>query len=325
MEGLSKRFAVVGASVSVAMLVACLAPDVPRGPRIAGGGHDEHELAMSLPPALSQPIALRMPARAADRVVVVSIDGLRPDALEPDATPALARLEREGVAARNGRTIDRSSTLPSHASMLTGVNVETHGIGWNAWRPTLGRVRYPSIFHVANVAGLATSLVVAKRKLEHVVGEGDADVFQTGGLSCDRVNQIALPELRDALPGIHFVHYGDVDSAGHSDGWMSHRYLAAVRRVDRCVGELVEGLVARGDVERTLLLVTSDHGGHGRSHGTSEPIDTGIPWIAWGGPVRSDAHVGDVDTRDTAATALAALGLPMPDGIEGRPVDGIWR
>jgi predicted AlkP superfamily pyrophosphatase or phosphodiesterase len=272
---------------------------------------------------IARPLALPVPERAADRVVVVSIDGLRPDAIV-HRTRTLYRLSHDGVAARNAQTIRSSSTLPSHAAMLSGVDVDRHGLGWNAHRPERGSIRVPTVFSLARAAGLSATLVVGKQKLEHIVGDGDAELFRTGGIFCQRVNAIALPNLRSARDGVHFVHYSDVDAAGHRHGWMSEPYRRAVRRVDGCVGELVDTLRARGDLERTLLIVTSDHGGHARSHGSARRDDMRIPWIAWGGAANPSARVEQVDTRDTAATVIEALALARPP-MDGRPIIAALR
>src|SRR5918995_1492283 len=64
-------------------------------------------------------------------VVLVSIDGLRPDAIERFGAPTLQRLMREGSYSLSARTIMPSTTLPSHTSMLSGERPEVHGVSWN--------------------------------------------------------------------------------------------------------------------------------------------------------------------------------------------------
>jgi len=67
--------------------------------------------------------------------------------------------------------------------------------------------------------------------------------------------------------------------------------------------------------------VTSDHGGHGILHGTNRPEDVTIPWIALGGAARAGVVLQQpIMIYDTAATALFALGLPVPERWQGRPV-----
>lgn len=257
--------------------------------------------------------------RAADRVIILSLDGMRADAIG-DETPNLVRLGREGTRARRAETLARSLTLPSHASMLTGVGIDRHGMGHNSHRPARGRIRFPSIFRVASAAGLPTAMFVGKQKLVHLVRDGDVDTFEVGGILCDRVNRRALPWLAQMQQGLAFVHYPDPDGAGHRDGWMSAGYRRAARRVDRCVGEVLDTLARSGPMERTLVIVTADHGGHAHTHGSARASDVRIPWFAYGGPSEPRRLRRTVNTMDTAPTALMALGLPLPDGIVGQAV-----
>jgi arylsulfatase A-like enzyme len=72
------------------------------------------------------------------------------------------------------------------------------------------------------------------------------------------------------------------------------------------------------------VLLTADQGGHGWSHGSSDPRDVTIPWIAWGEGVRAGTRVPNgVRTMDTAATALWLLGLPAL-GV-GQPVQTAFQ
>ncbi|MGD8861053.1 MAG: alkaline phosphatase [Myxococcales bacterium] len=256
----------------------------------------------------------------ADLVVLVSVDGLRPDVIFPHARN-IERMRQQGTFATNARTISKATTLPSHASMVSGVDHPRHGLSFNSYRPERGHIRYPTIFSVAQEAGLTTALFVGKRKLAHLLDPEHETHFEVGGAFCDRVSRLAVPYLRTAEPGVVFVHFSDPDGAGHLYGWMSHKYERAVRRADRCVGELLEALQERGDLERTLVLVTSDHGGHDHRHGSRHWEDRHIPWILWGGAAEDAVKVRRrVYNTDTAATILRALGLQMPEDIEGAPV-----
>jgi hypothetical protein len=256
----------------------------------------------------------------ADLAVLISVDGLRPDVVFPHAL-RIHRLQLEGAWAPVARTASKSSTLPSHASMVSGVDFQRHGLGFNSYRPERGNIQYPTIFSAAQKARLTTALFVGKRKLEHLLDPGSQVRFAVGGVRCSRVTKLAVPYLQSAEPGVVFLHFSDPDNAGHQFGWMSPEYMAAVKRADHCVGQSVEALKAHPGWERMLLVLTSDHGGHGHDHSAPIPPDTHIPWIAWGGAAAKATRVRRlVSTTDTAATILYALGLPMPADIEGKPV-----
>ncbi|MDH5491064.1 MAG: hypothetical protein OEY14_03865 [Myxococcales bacterium] len=75
-------------------------------------------------------------------------------------------------------------------------------------------------------------------------------------------------------------------------------------------------------MRRTLILSTSDHGGHGRTHGSAQSQDTRISWMAFGGAAARGELPQLVQTLDAAPAVLRALGLPIPRGIEGSVVAG---
>ena len=259
--------------------------------------------------------------KTADLVVLVSIDGLRPDVITPD-TRALHKLYLRGASPHDARTIDKSATLPSHASMVSGVELEKHGIDFNAYRPERGMIRKPTIFSVVSAHGLPSSMFVGKSKLRHLLAKPSDAAFKMAGMQCGRLVRNAMPALQEARRGVMFLHFADPDSAGHRHGWMTDEYMEAVQHADHCLEKVMNTLEESGRIDRTLLIVTSDHGGHKRSHGTRLLVDKKIPWFAWGAGVRRGRFREPVRTTDTAATVLAALGLRPPEGMQGRPVAG---
>src|SRR5437016_517332 len=79
----------------------------------------------ALPKGAPAPVATlgSAPTRTpAERVIIVSIDGLRPDAIEAAGADTLKKLIRSGAFCATARTIRPSVTLPSHTSMLTGLD-----------------------------------------------------------------------------------------------------------------------------------------------------------------------------------------------------------
>ncbi len=253
-------------------------------------------------------------------VVLVSIDGLRYDALGSN-TPTINALAREGTFAKGMMTIKNSSTLPSHASMFTGVPPEEHGIDFNAYRPERGIIRVHSIFQWAHQAGMPSAMFVAKNKFKHVVEPEAPENFVIAGTVCQRINERAMAYLYHTSQGLVFVHYGDTDRAGHLYSWMSMPYLSAVRQADTCLNSLVNYLKVRFAHTPLLLIVTSDHGGAGRRHGADSESNRHIPWVAWGSLAQRGVKIErPLITYDTASTILSALGLKQPDYMKGKAI-----
>jgi arylsulfatase A-like enzyme len=99
---------------------------------------------------------------------------------------------------------------------------------------------------------------------------------------------------------------------------MSEPYLTNVTWTDAQVGRVLAALDERGLLGETLIIVTSDHGGHDFVHGGSLPEDMTIPWIVAGPGVAGGQVIGGVSIADTAPTALWALGLSAPQTALGR-------
>jgi predicted AlkP superfamily pyrophosphatase or phosphodiesterase len=268
------------------------------------------------------------PAAAQTNVVLISIDGLRPDAIAASGARNLQRMMREGAYTLKARTIVPSRTLPSHTSMLTGVPPEVHGITWNFEQvDNVGTVKVPTVFDVAQGAGKTTAGFFGKPKFRHLLRR-DAPRFRVAPSGNDlwaapRITQEVQDYLRHRRPNFVFVHLADPDIAGHSVGWMSAPYRFAVRRADAAVARIAAAAqrAYNGDF---VILITADHGGHGRDHGTELDVDMNIPWIAWGRGVRPGEITTPVNTMDSAATALWLLGLPRPENWAGRPVESAF-
>lgn len=268
--------------------------------------------------------------RVSEHVVIISIDGLRPDAIDKYDARNIERLMREGAYSLSAQTILPSKTLPSHTSMLTGVDVADHGIAWNSDQTDEhGHVDVPTIFALAHEAGYRTAAFFSKTKFHHLEVPQSLDHVRSpnGGLLTGRYTwKRTVDMVEDYLesdadaPNLMFVHIGEPDYAGHIFGWMSGTYGLAVRQADRAVAEIVDEANDRFGGGNYTLIITADHGGHGRDHGSSDPRDTTIPWIIWGKGVQPGAELPAIRTMDTAATAMWLLGISTPSEWVGKPV-----
>jgi predicted AlkP superfamily pyrophosphatase or phosphodiesterase len=253
-------------------------------------------------------------------VLIISEDGLRGDAVAKLHLRWHDLLKQHGAWSLHAKTIRDASTLPAHASMLSGVEPKSHGLTWNNWRPSQGYIQTPTIFTDAQEHGLTTAFFTGKTKLRHIVPPGTVGIYERPGYYCKKVAEQAADYLMKEKPALAFVHFSDPDEAGHAKGWMSPRQIKAINDSDRCLGILYEALEKADLIDDTLIIVTADHGGHNRVHSGAKLIDREIPWIACGPGVREDFVVhNEISTKDTAATALYALGLPIRPEIEGKP------
>ena len=259
------------------------------------------------------------PAPLARRVLILSIDGLRPDAISLAPMPILTALMYSGAYSLSARTIYPSSTLPSHTSMLSGLCPKKHGVNWNDYIPENGYAQVTDIFDIAHAAGLQTVMYVGKEKLRQITEPSSTDIFEYIN---DR-DLVITEKLIENFPAdfdLMFIHFPTADAMGHVYGWLSGEQLSVLYRADQAFGMLFAELERRGLREETLIIITADHGGHSTTHGSSMPEDMTIPWIALGAGVQPIQLTTQVQTVDTAATAAFALGLPIPPEWDGVPV-----
>ena len=284
----------------------------------------------TLPPEtepLAVTLTLTVPLEVGIRhVVIISVDGLRPDALFLAATPNLDKLIAQGSYCPTAQTLSLSITLPSHASMLGGMVAEKHGILWGV--PYIGwpGMTGPTLFSVAHEAGLSTAMIFGKEKMNYLVLPNSVDQVYGMNAHDPEIRDWALEVIEAGLPNALFIHFPDTDRVGHAYGWMSENQFYAITYVDGLIGEVVTAMQDDGYWPNTLLIVTADHGGHGMSHGDDSPLDRTIPWLAVGSGVPGGVTLTHpINTYDTAATALHALHLPIPDTWDGQPVLDIFQ
>ena len=278
------------------------------------------------PAAPAEPAPPAKPAaksgRAAIRhVVIISEDGLRPDALTGVNPPTHEAILKRAAYSFRAQTIRSASTLPSHASMLSGFDAKEHGLYWNSWKPDRGYIQVPTVFDAAKKGGGGSAAFVGKHKLAHIAHPKSGAVVSRPGYFCKKVVEEAARYFVEKKPEIEFIHFSDPDDLGHSDGWMSNPQLEAIRTTDKCLATLLDAVAAAGLDRETLFIISADHGGHGTNHSGKVKEDRLIPWIAWGPGIRKGHRIkSEISTVDTAATALWVLGYPAPPGMIGKPV-----
>jgi len=275
-----------------------------------------------------QAAAPAKPIPAVEHVIIISVDGLRPDVLLRARTPNIRGLMEAGTFTLWARTVPQSITLPSHTSMLTGVTPERHHVLWNADLPAPVYPKVPTIFEVAKAGGLTTAMVTGKSKFISLARPGSIDWEKVQVATDEEVGSKAAAGLREDEPNLLVVHFPGADAAGHSKGWGTPEQIAAVETIDRSVGVLLGAMEEAKLGASTAIILSADHGGAGKSHGPNDPRSRHIPWIARGPGIRKNYDLTrdaalTVNTEDTFATACWLLGLRMPSPIDGKPIEQI--
>ncbi len=308
------------------ILSACGSPALPPQPNLVSPATETLTPSITPPAATEtlQPTITPTPPPKSRRVLIVSFDGLRPDAIAPANMKNVLSLMQSGAYTLGAQTIYPSLTLPAHSSMLVGTCPAKHIVRWNEYVPENGYAVGTDIFDLAHAAGLRTVMVVGKEKLRQVTEPSSTDYFafvdKTDKIDDEfAIVQLAIQQLAIGFD-LMFVHFPNGDLEGHDSGWMSIAQLRTYANDDESLGFILQSLEKRDMLKDTLIIVTSDHGGHDTTHGTDLPEDMTIPWIVSGPGVIPGQLTTQVHTMDTAATAAFALGLSLPPEWDGVPV-----
>ncbi len=252
---------------------------------------------------------------AQNKVLIIGIDGCRPDALTAAQTPNIDKLQKGGAWSLTAKTAAISVSGPCWSSMLTGVWPEKHQVVSNEYNnPNVAE--YPHFFHrvKAQKPELKTYSVVNWNPIHKILQEGDADIYNY--LTTDEnVTGRVVELLRDDNPDVLFVQLDEVDGAGHKHDYGPgiEKYLAAIEKADSEVGEMISAIKNRETYhkENWLVLVTTDHGGSNFGHGKDIPEHTTIFYIANGKDVKQGEIRQKVNVTDIAVTAMRHLGVKI--------------
>ena len=261
------------------------------------------------------------------KVVLVLIDGLRPDAITPEGMPVLAGLAEKAWRPATALTVRPSVTVAALSSLGTGVSPQCHGLH-SAGIGSLGRLRrLRPLPNELRRLGVETTIIMPE------LSSGPrwlaSSMLRLGGATRLIMAPAAPAPLMDAavrhLAGntareFAVVYLNDADIAGHAWGWMSQAYLQAARTIDRALVRLQ----ALTEDPETLVIITADHGGGGvlpQDHDHPHPINDAIPLALLGGGVIPGVGASaPVGLLDIPPTVLHGFGGTAPAQYEGRVI-----
>ncbi len=259
-------------------------------------------------------------------IILVMIDGVRPDALEMASCPNLAALRAAGSATMQAQSVLPSVTLPCHMSIFHSVPPARHGITTNVFVPMARPL--PGLIEQVRAAGKRAAFIHNWEPLRDVSRPEQVaySYYREPPLDStydDAVGSETVRLLREESASFDFVfvYFGSVDAAGHAFGWMSPEYLSQLQRVDGLLGRVLDVMPSEA-----TIVAQADHGGHDRTHGTDMAEDMTIPWIAAGPAIRRNYQIAaPVSLLDTAPTLARVLGVTPHAAWEGRIIDEIFE
>ena len=211
-------------------------------------------------------------------VILISVDGLRPDYLQRGVTPNINALAARGVRAKTMRSSFPSLTFPNHYTLVTGMRPDDHGVVNNNMEdPKIPEMKFSlgnraavsderwwdeaePVWVTAEKAGVKTATMFwpGSEAPIHGVRPTQWMPFDAKLPNPARIAQILKWVDQPARPTFMTLYFDTVDHDGHEFGPDAPETTLAMAEVDARIGDLVAGLKAR-DLAANIVLV-SDHG-----------------------------------------------------------------
>jgi len=208
-----------------------------------------------------------------DNVLIISIDALHPAALSAKTSKNIYKLMRQGVFTLNGYSTDPPLTLLAHSSMFTGLSPKESGRFNNNWRRGEPSIKSRTLFDQFKSLGYKTGFFYSKDKLGYLVNKS-VDRYK---LDREFSLENSFAFFKDSYKKkFCFLHISGLDRVGPSEGWLSRGYLEEFFYIDENLAPLIQKIRS---MENYLIIITSDHAGHDKIHGTNHPDDSKLPLV----------------------------------------------
>src|SRR5262245_49435458 len=269
-------------------------------------------------------------------ILLVTLDTTRADAIGPEArgieTPSFSALAARGLRFRQAyATVPE--TLPSHASLMTGLYPAGHGVHENARylpedRPVLAeRLKqagyrteaFVSAFPLARRFGLARGFDAYDDEL------GATRTERTAAETTDRVLAQSLgPSRQPLFLWVHYYdpHYPYTPPEPFKSRYRANPYLGEVAAMDEQLGRLAHAFEQRS-AGHVAVVVVADHGEGLGEHGESQhgnllyQATVHVPLLLLGPGIRPDVSDTPVSTRRVFDTILDWAGLESRESLRG--------
>lgn len=231
------------------------------------------------------------------KVLFIGIDGVRADALLQANTPNIDTLMAHGLYTFDSWHCGATSSGASWSTMMTGVWEAKHQVTNNSYtNPNYANYPYFPKRAKECLPNLKAVQIItwdpmndptnSNNSAGFVFNSGFNQSIDAGTHGQGAVTAAAKIQLNDPNLDILFIHYDECDAAGHSSGFnpANPQYMNAIQTVDAEIGEVIAKLYQRPtyNQEDWLILLTTDHGGIGTTHGGQSNTERHIWWVASG-------------------------------------------
>lgn len=273
-------------------------------------------------------------------VFLIGFDGWGSHSMVKADMPILREMMEKGSWTLKKRSVLPSSSAANWASMFMGASPELHGYTqWNSQKPEIpSRILgenniFPTIFQL---------LHSQKEKAEiGLFFQWNGIKYVVDTLSINNVVHLPKPDkngkfatifkqvgeyIVNRKPTLCTVVYDYPDHYGHLNGFESDEYYQSLKEVDESLETIIQSVKDAGIFDKSVFIVTSDHGGIEKNHGGKTLAEMESPFVIFGCNIKHGYEIEESMMQyDIAATIAFILGLDVPQAWIGRPVKTLFE
>ena len=270
-------------------------------------------------------------------IIIIGFDGWAASSYELANMPFLKKKVAESAWTLKKRSILPSSSACNWATMFKGAGPEAHGyIDWDTRKPAFEityadeKGQFPSFFSIYRKAypNYEMGYLYQWEGMMYLFNMTDFNYsakFEISDAGCDDMTDAAVAYIQEKKPALAAFLWVYPDHIGHTYGWYTDAYMNALTHLDEILETVVNACEKAGILDNTLFIVTSDHGGHKKTHGQALMSDMETPFIMFGPGVKPGMITDPMMQYDVAAVLADYLHLNHPKGWRGSSPSGIFE
>lgn len=273
-------------------------------------------------------------------VVLIGFDGWGSYSMKKAEMPMLKEMMAQGSWTLKKRSVLPSSSAANWASMFMGASPEIHGYTqWDSEKPEI-----PSAVIGEHKMFPTISQILRLQKSNAEIGmfsNWRVIKYLVDSQAVNKVVHYPVKQMKDKYSGMTnlitdyiikkqptlcTIVYDFPDHYGHSMGFDSEEYYKSLADLDKSLGSIIQATKEAGIYDKTIFIITSDHGGKEKGHGGKTLKEMESPFVIIGNNIKKGHEIDEFMMQyDIAATIAYIFGLETPQAWIGRPVLSVFE
>ena len=268
-----------------------------------------------------------------EHVVIIGLDGWAASSWEKAEMPFVKSIAEQGAYTLHKRSVMPTSSGANWASLFMGAGPESHGYTtWWSKSPDVEPLEvnshgiFPNVFSLYREAHPDAEMGLiyqwsGMRSTSDTLAFNVDKKFKINPEGTELMCQYVCEYIKEKKPQLTLAAWDYPDKIGHTIGWLTPEYYAELAKLDAVVERVFQAIKDAGIEDKTLVVITADHGGKDLGHGHGTPEEMQGMLILYGAGIKS---VGEMKSPirgfDLAPTLTKLLGLKTPEIWYGKPI-----